>query len=333
MVNTVAFVIIWVGKLPNTFDVWFQSLKQNTDFDFFLFTDQPRTDQYFAPNFNWNYLDLNQFNGLITTKLNQNFGVTNAYKIADFKPVYGKLFNSYLTQYTHWGYCDNDILLGKISNFIKPDLLINYDKLFYRGHFTIIKNTEKCNSVYLESTLINTKKALSINYNTFFDEWYGITQIFDENKLSQFFDDKLHFNVDHNSPFLKATNLKNYFFQVLEYKNGQLYHVFFDFSTLKITKNELLYAHIEKRKYLKNNKLNLNNGAVLLNSIGFNTIQENINLFTLALNKTANIGQVIFKINKKLKVFLGKEKQPIDLFLKENYEQNQVERHHYWRFN
>ena len=334
MANRVAFVIIWVGKLPNTFDIWFQSLTNNKEFDFFLFTDQLADDKYKTENLYWNYINLQALNDLVNTKLEYNISIKNTYKIADFKPMYGLLFEEYLTQYTHWGFCDNDILLGKITHFITPNLLENYDKLFYRGHFTILKNNQNCNNLYSKSNLIESEKALSIAENTFFDEWYGITQIFDENKLTQFFADKWHFNVDHNSFFIKATNLKNYFFQVLEYSQGQLFQVYFDFSKLKINKIEILYAHIEKRKYLKNNCLEINNQKVIINALGVEIQQGPINLWVLIKNKKPNFSQVFYKLSKKIKNILGTETLPINLFLKENYEKHQSnERAHFWHFH
>lgn len=335
MVNRVAFVIIWVGKLPNTFDIWFHSLTNNKEYDFFLFTDQAASKKYNSENLFWNFIDIKSLNILINSKLKYNFNLENAYKIADFKPMYGLLFEEHITQYTHWGYCDNDIIFGKISHFITPNLLENYDKLFYRGHFTIIKNNQNCNNLYSKSNLIDSKKALSITENTFFDEWYGITQIFDENKLTQFFADKWHFNVDHNSLFLKSTNLKNYFFQALHYySNGQLYHVYFDFSRFAVIKEELLYAHVEKRKYLKNNSLDIKNKSIILNALGIETLTEPINLWLLIKNKKPNFSQVYYKLSKKIKTIFGKEKSPINLFLKENYDkQLSNERSHHWQFH
>jgi hypothetical protein len=71
--------------------------------------------------------------------------IPRAYKLCDFKPLYGLLFAEHLAGYTHWGYCDEDIFWGDIRKFITDEVLRDYDlitacRCCVVGQLTIFKN-------------------------------------------------------------------------------------------------------------------------------------------------------------------------------------------------
>ena len=68
--------------------------------DFFLFTDQPSIKKYQTQNLHWNFIDLKSLNELVKSNLEFKITIQNTYKIADFKPMYGLLFEKYLTERT-----------------------------------------------------------------------------------------------------------------------------------------------------------------------------------------------------------------------------------------
>jgi hypothetical protein len=72
-----------------------------------------------------------------------------------------EIFNftqDYITEYTHWGYSDIDILMGRPSPFITEEMLSTYDvytisfgdneRYYMRGQLTIMKNSEKTNNLW-----------------------------------------------------------------------------------------------------------------------------------------------------------------------------------------
>jgi hypothetical protein len=78
------------------------------------------------------------------------------YKLCDFKPAYGFLFEKHLTGYDFWGHCDLDIIFGDIRAFMTHELLENYDVISSRhdyvtGSFALYKNTPEVNTLFMKS--------------------------------------------------------------------------------------------------------------------------------------------------------------------------------------
>mmetsp|Transcript_19076 Transcript_19076/g.19817 ORF Transcript_19076/g.19817 Transcript_19076/m.19817 type:complete len:334 (-) Transcript_19076:104-1105(-) len=75
-----------------------------------------------------------------------NLSNIQPYKVNDFKPIIGRLLESYLHNYTHWGYFDPDLLLGDIISVYSPYLhydMVSYSEIYAQGPLMIIKNTNK----------------------------------------------------------------------------------------------------------------------------------------------------------------------------------------------
>lgn len=47
--------------------------------------------------------------------------------VAEYKPAFGSIFARYLKKYTHWGYCDLDMVLGNLPLFLEHDELFDND--------------------------------------------------------------------------------------------------------------------------------------------------------------------------------------------------------------
>lgn len=72
------------------------------------------------------------------------------YILVEYKPAFGHIFAEYLTQYSHWGYSDIDVVFGDMTRWIDTDEWDEYDivtygfgdqdKLYLRGQFTFHKN-------------------------------------------------------------------------------------------------------------------------------------------------------------------------------------------------
>lgn len=96
------------------------------------------------------------------------------YKINDFKPLFGHLFPHYVASYDFWGHVDNDMLLGRVRNFLPPlntvDVISAIDDHNTWGAFTLYRNTAYINTLFKQvdfgvSRIFNNPKPLC------FDEW------------------------------------------------------------------------------------------------------------------------------------------------------------------
>ena len=80
------------------------------------------------------------------------------YALVEYKPTFGHVFAEFLTDYTHWGYSDLDIVFGDLSRWITDDELNDYDivtygygdqnRVYLRGQFTFHRNTPKVNAIW-----------------------------------------------------------------------------------------------------------------------------------------------------------------------------------------
>lgn len=141
----VGIVAVYFGPLPNYFPLWVDCVKRNASIDFILFTDQIVQNE--VPNLNVQILTFNELKSLFMNKLSIENLDFDPYKLCDFKPAYGHLFENYLIKYDYWGYCDLDIFFGDIRSAINSKLGV-YDKIFDLGHLSIYRNDEVINVLY-----------------------------------------------------------------------------------------------------------------------------------------------------------------------------------------
>jgi len=78
--------------------------------------------------------------------------------VAEYKPAFGTIFEGLLTNYTHWGYADLDIILGHLPRFLERSELLEHhiltysfgdsDALYLRGQWTLHQNLPNVNSIW-----------------------------------------------------------------------------------------------------------------------------------------------------------------------------------------
>lgn len=146
---TCCFVIPYFGKLPNYFPLFLKSCEYNPEYNWLLFTDD-KTDYNYPSNFKCVYMEFSDLRNIVQSKFDFPICLDRPYKLCDYKPAYGYIFEDYLKDYKCWGHCDIDIVLGKISDFISDEMLDTYDKLFCLGHFIIYKNTFDNNRLFMK---------------------------------------------------------------------------------------------------------------------------------------------------------------------------------------
>lgn len=165
------FIIPFFGKMPNYFPLFLKTCKYNPDFNWLIITDD-NTEYNYPSNVEKIKMTFNELRKLIQSKFDFQISLQKPYKLCDFKPAYGLVFEEYLKDFRFWGYCDTDILIGNINKFITEELLSNYDKIFCLGHMTLFKNTIDNNRLFMEE--INGeywyKEAFMNPKNVIFDE-------------------------------------------------------------------------------------------------------------------------------------------------------------------
>lgn len=251
--KNVNFIIPYFGKLPALFPIFLKSCEYNYNFNWTLFTDD-KTNYSFPKNFQVVYTTFENIKKHIQDKFDFNIEIKTPYKFCDLKPMYGYLFPEYNEGYKFWGYCDIDIVLGNLSNFITEEILEKYDKIYTLGHMTLIRNTGELNSKFKDK--INNveyyKEVLANNAPYNFDEDFrgkiNINTIFRNANKEIFIDDSIadiytkgnHFYLDKGD----GKTEKNKMDLFIWYKGA-----LFGYQKINncLIKKEFRYIHLQKR--------------------------------------------------------------------------------------
>jgi hypothetical protein len=251
--SRIALFIVYVGPLPDYFRYFSESFARNIDIDVDVYLFNDRLSQVdISGKLKMIPLTLDQFNELASQKLEIPININWGYKLAELRPAFGIIFEDYLKTYDFWGYCDLDIILGKISHFITEDILATYDvitasEIQLVGHFTLFRNNDTVINLFRQTE--DYIKIFTDNNNYYnFDEscgrFYGRPLSLEELKIK----DQLASIYDIVMNFKEKYNLKVYMNAMcreeppfdLVYQDG----VFFD----SITQKEFLYFHFVKAK-------------------------------------------------------------------------------------
>jgi hypothetical protein len=170
--NKIAIVVVYFGIWPAWISYFIYSLSKNPLIDFIIFSNSsPLCDKY--TNITFYKQTLDNLCSLIHSKLGIRINIKNPYKLCDFKPTYGVLFEDYLKPYDYWGYCDIDLLFSSkmqdfvLSNMKKFDVLLGY-KDFASGPFALFRNIEDVNRIFTQATNYKMKLASP--------SWYGFDE-------------------------------------------------------------------------------------------------------------------------------------------------------------
>ncbi|WP_438425911.1 DUF6625 family protein [Aquimarina macrocephali] len=168
----IVLINFFFGKFPWYVDFFLKSCEYNSTVDFLLFTDN-KIDGKIPANMKIIPSTLESFNKLATEKIGFEIDIIRPYKFCDFKPCFGVIFQDYIKEYDFWGFCDIDLILGRIREFITDELMNNYNVISVRddytsGFFMLFQNTEFVNNIFRKSK--DYKKILTSINNYCFDE-------------------------------------------------------------------------------------------------------------------------------------------------------------------
>ncbi len=280
MQQTYKYIIFspYFGKLPEMFDLWAQSCGNNSQFLFIVFTD----DNYkgnLPKNVQIKQMPFQALRQLIQSKFNFPISLESPYKLCDYKPAFGYIFEEYLQGCVYWGYCDMDLIFGDLSKFLPTE---NYDKISHLGHLCLYKNTPEITKAFMlpSKHKITYKDIFSSATHFAFDEneAFGINSIFRKNQLRIYsFEQKVadispqhvNFVLSHyqNSGFnLEAGE------RIFEIENGRVWaHTIVGDN---IEKKEYAYVHIQKRRMIR--KFEGMPSKYLISPMGFESWQQPI---------------------------------------------------------
>lgn len=280
MKNKVCIINAYFGKFPNYFQLFLNSCKYNKQFEWLIITDC--TDKYNYPeNVRVVYSSFENLVDRIKNKVNFKIEINNAYKLCDYRALYGIIFEEYLTDYSHWGHCDFDMIFGDLGGFITDEILGKYDKILTHGHLTIYKNNTKVNNYYkLPVSIGDYRKILGSKYHYGFDESRGINLIYKENNLKQW-NENIFIDTDVSSESLIILGNENYDNQYFIFDKGiikQMYMI-----NNKTQEKKYAYIHLQKRKMSINDTIEELGDKYIISNNGFYKIDSGREMYKVTL--------------------------------------------------
>ena len=249
-----AYFLCNKGSWPEYIDWHLASCEANDTVDFFIFTDDRSLSKWEnVKNIHFIYMSFEECVKLMKQKLG-DVQIDTPYKMCDYKPAYGVIFEDYISKYDFWGHYDCDLIYGNIRHYFTKEKLDNYDKLMILGHTSIYRNNDEAKHFYCLERPKDSKykdytwKKVSSSTEHFgYDEWSGVPQLVRENGKKILWDRESFVNTYEQKVYKKVfdKNVKfNKPFQVWHWKEGSLYHK----DTFTGKERERFYIHLTQRK-------------------------------------------------------------------------------------
>lgn len=256
------FLIPYFGKFKNYFQLFLNSCKKNSDYTWIIITDN--SDQYDYPtNVEKVEMSFDELKNKIQKKFEFKLSLDKPYKLCDFRPAYGYIFDDLIKDYEWWGHCDTDTIMGNLNDFITDKMLSEYDKLFCLGHLSMYKNTAQNNKLFMKEINGQSwyRESFTTDKPTNFDEVWGnntnINTIFKHfSKRVYERDLSLNFNPEKLSRFKKQTyyyttgkfiDEKNDRNKLAVWNQGKLFRYSLN-SKRDLVFNEYMYLHLQNRE-------------------------------------------------------------------------------------
>lgn len=147
--SRICVLIIYLGKLPEWFDLWRHTARENSKVDFILIQDQ--LTEKVESNIRYINLSLEDINKLPQMR-NAGLQSISPYKLCDYRPMYAHLFPEFIKDYAYWGWGDLDVIYGDIHGTLGSSFgEFDYISTGWKGEsgpLAFLRNCEEINSLW-----------------------------------------------------------------------------------------------------------------------------------------------------------------------------------------
>lgn len=246
------------GTLPQHFQLYLNSCERNPEFEWLFITNAGMHEYRMPENVIVIQMSFGELKEYIQEKFDVPISLHTPYKLCDYKVLYGYIFEEYLQDCDFWGYADStDLIWGKLSDFITPDILRQYDKIYTKGHLTLYRNQEcytKCFMRY-EKDGLSYRDAIQSDEAWATDETgrINISDAWRDTEFTEYVKDediadisplRYEFRLAVQLPSGKIAEEENQN-RIFRWKDGRIvgYHI----CDNEIKQEEFAYIHFQKR--------------------------------------------------------------------------------------
>lgn len=148
MNTRVVIVAVYFGELPENLQLWLDSCAWNPDFRWLLVCDADLRPYLVPPNVVTHSSSLAEVRAVFSRHAGFEVCLDRPYKLCDFKPLYWLLLEELGIAYDFWGFCDLDVIFGRLESFIDDHLLQRHDRVLELGHLSLFRNCLVANQSY-----------------------------------------------------------------------------------------------------------------------------------------------------------------------------------------
>ena len=188
MKNKTALIIVYFGQVPSFINLFLKGCERNRDIDFLFFTDWDWTKLPSLCNVMNIPFSMQQFNKKATEKCGIDINVNVGYKLCDLKPAWPHILEEYVLGYDFVGYCDIDLIFGRINRFFTEDVkkyadIFTITREYLSGALTIFRNTPRIFRLYQEAK--GWKDIFQDPRHFAFDEYLRINDVIDSDGVKR----------------------------------------------------------------------------------------------------------------------------------------------------
>lgn len=238
----VVLIVAYFGNFPPYARWFFKSIELNETIDFLIITDQD--DLPAIGNVHYLKMSFDEFRKNVQSYFDFTITMSSPYKIVDYKPAFGYIFEDFIQSYDFWGNIDVDVIFGNLRHFLTEEVFQSYDKINELGHLTLYRNTKTNNRYFMSKVGMPFTEVFTTNIIRVFDERIGMQAKFDLLGVPSFLIPEF-IDVDPFSFKLKGIGIKNYPHQVFLFRGGKVFQVYVENGN--IHSNEFMYVHFQKR--------------------------------------------------------------------------------------
>jgi len=151
----VRVIIPYFGRWPPLFGLYLASCRRNPWLDVLFLTDIAPPPRH-PDNVRFVATTLEALRERFSCRLGFEVALLEPYKVCDFRPAFGVLFQEELESFDFWGHGDIDVLYGDIRGFLTDDFLDRFDVVSCReewisGSFCLYRNLPEVNGLFRAS--------------------------------------------------------------------------------------------------------------------------------------------------------------------------------------